>query len=393
VDYHTRVLGSLSDVPAAAWDELAAACAAPPFMRHAYLLALEQCGCVGARTGWQPRHLVLERGGAPVAACPLYLKSHSYGEYVFDWAWADAHHRHGVAYYPKLLCAIPFTPVPAAKLLARDDAARAALLQALLTHAAQSELSSLHLLFLSEADEQAAREARLLLRHTVQFHWRNREREPYRDFDDFLAAMNADKRKKIRQEERHVRDAGVRFEHRVGREITADDWRFFYRCYERTYLEHGNPPYLNEAFFRRMGEAMPENWLLITAHAGAERIASSLIAIDPPGRRAWGRYWGMAPAAAHVPQLHFAACYYQPLRWCIDNGYAAFEGGAQGEHKMARGLLPVQATSAHWLAHPAFADAVQRYLVREGEGIDAYLRELAERSPMRKPPPCRDGCG
>lgn len=384
MNYHTRVLASLSQVPCTVWDALAAASDAPPFLRHAYLHALEHTGCASAASGWQAEHLLIERDGQPVAACPLYRKVHSYGEYVFDWAWADAYHRHGLPYYPKLLSAVPFTPVPAPKLLAIDDDARAALLDALLAHAREAEVSSLHLLFLCERDAALATARGLLLRTTVQFHWHNRAGERYASFDDFLGALNADKRKKIRQEERYVRDAGIDFEARAGAQITADDWAFFTRCYERTYLEHGNPPYLNEAFFQAVGAALPANWLLITASRHGERIAASLMALDPPRRRAWGRYWGMAPGAPPVPHLHFSACYYQPLRWCIAHGYDAFEGGAQGEHKMARGLLPVPATSAHWLAHPAFADAVQRHLAREGEGVAQYLDHLAAHSPLRR---------
>jgi hypothetical protein len=384
LNYHTRIIRSLSDTPAPAWDALVAASAAPPFMRHAYLHALHESGSACARTGWEPEYLLLERGNELHAACPLYRKHHSYGEYVFDFAWAQAYEQHGLPYYPKLLSAIPFTPVPAAKLLARDDAARAALLQAVLAHAQQSGLSSLHMLWLTDTDATLAARKSLLLRHGVQFHWQNRTGAPYADFEDFLSALNAGKRKKIRQEERYVHSAGVSFELRTGSEISEQDWAFFYQCYSRTYIEHGNPPYLNEAFFQQVGQALPGMWLLIIAMAGSQRVAASLIALDPACKRAYGRYWGMAPHATPVAHLHFAACYYQPLRWCIQQGYAAFEGGAQGEHKMARGLLPVQTSSAHWLAEPAFADAVERYLAREGKGIAAYMDELADRSPMRR---------
>jgi uncharacterized protein len=384
LDYHTRIITTLADVPEHIWDALVTLSSAPPILRHAYLHALHESDSACASTGWEPEFITLWHGNLLAAACPLYRKHHSYGEYVFDFAWADAYARHGLKYYPKLLSAVPFTPVPGTKLLARDDAARNALLDAVLAHAGKSGLSSLHLLWLSDTDRAAAANKGLMLRHGVQFHWQNRQGTNYQSFDDFLAALNAEKRKKIKQQERYVRDAGVSFEYRAGHEISAEDWAFFYQCYSRTYYEHGNAPYLTEAFFSSLSHALPQMWLLITAQQSGRRIAASLIALDSASKRAYGRYWGMAPREPLVPHLHFAACYYQPLRWCIEHGYAAFEGGAQGEHKMARGLLPVQTTSAHWLAEPAFADAVERYLAREGKGMEAYLDELAERSPMKR---------
>lgn len=219
-----------------------------------------------------------------------------------------------------------------------------------------------------------------MLRHTVQFHWQN---TGWPDWDAFLASLQQDKRKKIRQERRKVAEAGVLFRHAEGRAIAPTDWDFFYRCYERTYWEHGNPPYLSRGFFERMASDMPEHWLLFIAERGGQPIASSLIAIDPAHRVAYGRYWG---ALQRVDCLHFEACYYQPLQWCIAQGYQRFEGGAQGEHKMARALLPVKTTSAHWLAHPAFAEAVDRFLEREGEGVEQYLGHLAARNPLKAEP-------
>ena len=384
-DYVTRVFESPARVPAAAWDALLEREADPsPFLRHAYVAALHESGCARPAAGWQPRFVTLWRGETLEAACPLYLKNHSYGEYVFDWAWANAYEQHGLSYYPKALVAVPFTPVPGARLLARDDAARAALLQALLRFAQEEDLSSLHLLFLLPPDVRACEAAGLMLRHTVQFHWAGLSGDAggWRDFEHFLASLQQDKRKKIRQERRKVAEAGVVFRHAQGADIAESDWDFFYRCYERTYLEHGNPPYLNRAFFARMARDMPENWLLFVAERDGRPLASSLIGLDPGRGVAYGRYWG---ALERVDCLHFEACYYQPLQWCIEHGYRRFEGGAQGEHKMARALLPVRTTSAHWLAHPAFADAVQRFLAREGEGIDSYLEQLAHRSPLRAP--------
>jgi predicted N-acyltransferase len=231
-----------------------------------------------------------------------------------------------------------------------------------------------------------------MLRHTVQFHWTN-SAPGYADFDAFLATMAQDKRKKIRQERRKVAEAGAVFRWSRGTDISTADWDFFYRCYERTYLEHGNAPYLSRDFFVRMQAQMAGNWLLFIAERDGRGIASSLIAlsseaatnnggVQPPV--AYGRYWG---ALERVDCLHFEACYYQPLAWCIAHGYQRFEGGAQGEHKMARALLPVKTTSAHWLAHPAFADAVARFLEREGAGIENYIEDLQQRSPFREEAP------
>jgi predicted N-acyltransferase len=373
-----RIHGAASEIDAAAWDSLLAAQAAPsPFMRHAYLDAMEQSDSASPRSGWAPRFLTLWRGRELMAACPMYLKGHSYGEYVFDWAWANAYQQHGLAYYPKAVVAVPFTPVPGTRLLARDAASRALLVQALLAWCREEELSSLHLLFGADEDIEACADAGLMLRHTVQFHWKN---VGWKDFDAFLASLSHDKRKKIRQERRKVHDAGVRFRWSRGADIREADWDFFYRCYARTYREHGNPPYLKPEFFGRMAEDMPEAWLLFIAERGGKPIASSLIALSDDASVAYGRYWG---ALERVDCLHFEACYYQPLAWCIDHGVQRFEGGAQGEHKMARALMPAKTTSAHWLAHPAFADAVERFLEREDEGIANYLDHLGERSPFR----------
>ena len=420
-----RVLASPLEVDATAWNALLALQSHPtPFMRHEYLAALHESESAVPHTGWTPRFMTLWEGDLLVAACPLYLKSHSYGEYVFDWAWASAYEQHGVPYYPKAVVAVPFTPVPGTRLMARDAAARQGLVQALCQWCEDEGISSLHVLFASDDDVLTGAREGLMLRHTVQFHWKNVAPTlgtggfllptesvlaaveshcdsgsaaagtlAYRDFDDFLAHLTQEKRKKFRQERRRVAEAGVTFRWALGADITADDWNFFYRCYERTYLEHGNPPYLTRAFFQQMADRMPEHWLLFIAEREGRPIASSLIAISAQpssargqyhskyaGCTAYGRYWG---ALERVDCLHFEACYYQPLAWCIAHGVQRFEGGAQGEHKMARALLPVPATSMHWLAHPAFADAVDRFLAREGAGVEQYLDHLQARSPFR----------
>jgi len=380
-DYVIRVIDHPAAINAAHWNALLRSQAAPtPFMRHEYLNALHESASAIDDTGWLPQYLVVEHGNELIAACPLYLKDHSYGEYVFDWAWADAYQRHGLAYYPKLLCAVPFTPVPGARLLARDTASRELLLHAMSQVARDAKLSSAHVLFLNDADREAAINAGWMMRSTVQFHWTNREPEPYADFADYLSSLQREKRKKIQQERRRVTESGIRLTTHAASELTERDWEFFYRCYTLTYRAHYSTPYLTRDFFRRMASTMPEHWVLFVAWRGDSRVASSLIAIDAEQGAAFGRYWG---AVEHIPFLHFEACYYQPLQWCIANGMKRFEGGAQGEHKMARGLLPVQTWSAHWLAQPQFARAVADFLEREGKGVENYLDELNERRPFK----------
>ena len=368
-----RILDSLASVDPQRWDALAGA---NPTLAHAFLDSLHASGCATERTGWAPRYLTLWEGERLEGAVPLYVKSHSRGEYVFDRAWADAYERHGLVYYPKLVCAVPFTPATGARLLADDDATRARLAAALLESARASDVSSLHVLFPDTAGARALREAGMLERSGVQFHWRN---AGYATFDDFLGALSHDKRKKIRQERRRVAEAGVRLRRATGREASAADWDFFTQCYRRTYREHRSTPYLNREFFGMLAERMPDNLLLVLAEREGRHIAA---AMDLYGAGVlYGRYWG---AVEHVPGLHFEACYYQALEFCIERGIALFEGGAQGEHKHARGFLPEATRSFHWLAHPAFERAIDDYLAREGAHISEYIDELTERTPFRK---------
>ena len=384
LDYVIREHTSPLEVNSAAWNALLALQSQPsPFLRHEYLAAMHQSGSASPETGWTPRFITLWLGDELQAACPLYLKDHSYGEFVFDHSWANAYQQHGLPYYPKALIAPPFTPVPGSRLLARDADSRQILLKAVIAWCEKHELSSLHLLFCSDEDVEICKAEKFMLRHTVQFHWTN---STYSSFDDFLSTLAQDKRKKIRAERRKVAEAGVSFRWSLGTDISDADWDFFYRCYERTYWEHGNAPYLSRDFFKQMQTTMPENWLLFTAEREGQPIATSLVAVQSINipatakKIAYGRYWG---ALERVDCLHFEACYYQPIEWCIQHGYYRFEGGAQGEHKMARALLPIKATSAHWLAHPAFSDAVQRFLDREGQGIENYMEDLGRRSPLK----------
>jgi len=432
-DYVIRVLNSPQAIDAVQWNKLLAlqepASELNPFMRHEYLAAMQASGSAVPNTGWTPHFIALYNGTELVGVCALYLKSHSYGEYVFDWAWANAYQQHGLAYYPKALVASPFTPAPGPRLLAKDADTRVQLVKALIAWCESEKLSSLHVLFGSDADIAACAEAGLMLRHTVQFHWKNvaptlvaartalppegavlarggpslqtaaptpvaaRTALPptqtqFKDFEDFLGSLNQEKRKKIRQERRKVSEAGVVFRAIRGADMSSADWDFFYRCYERTYLEHGNAPYLSRNFFVHMASQMPENWLMFVAEREGLPMACSLIALSTGGqdgqKTAYGRYWG---ALERVDCLHFEACYYQPLQWCIAHGFDSFEGGAQGEHKMARALLPVKTTSAHWLAHPSFADAIERFLAREEEGIAGYMQALERRNPFKPATP------
>jgi hypothetical protein len=365
-----QVVESLAGVDPAEWNQLAGP---QPFVRHEFLSALIETGCAAGRSGWLPQFLLMRRAGALAAAMPLFVKSHSYGEYVFDWAWADAHERNGVEYYPKLLCAIPFTPVRGRRLLAAGDAQRRALIAAALDLAQQT--SSLHVLFPGAEEAQLLQEQGMMLRRTVQFHWRN---EGYADFDAFLARMNHARRKNIRQERRRVREAGVGFRWLEGAAIERRHWEFFNRCYRTTYAAHRSSPYLSLQFFQRLGSTLAPNVVMVLAERDARPLAASLLLRDET--TLYGRYWG---AAEHVPLLHFECCYYQAIEFAIARGLALFEGGAQGEHKIFRGLLPVETLSAHWLAHPRFARAVQQFLEREGTGIERYVDELCEHSPFK----------
>ncbi|AMO99526.1 acetyltransferase domain protein [Collimonas arenae] len=376
----TRIISSLSEVGQAAWDGLLALQAdANPFLSFAFLHALHESGSASEKSGWQPQYLTLwddaEQPPQLIAALPLYVKFHSYGEYVFDWAWADAYERNGFDYYPKLLSAIPFTPVTGGRLLARDDQARAALITVLQSLRKDTQTSSTHILYPPADQASALQEAGFMLRSGVQFHWLN---AGYADFAAFLVTLERKKRKNILAERRKVAEAGVRFRHVRGEDATEEDWIFFNRCYRRTYTAHHSTPYLNLDFFLRIAAGMPHNLLLIIAERDGQPIASSLLVYT--GQTLYGRYWG---AIEEVPCLHFETAYYQPLEFCIAQKIACFEGGAQGEHKMARGFLPQKTWSAHWLAHPGFADAVADFLKQEAHGINNYMDELNDRNPFR----------
>ena len=378
--YRLEIIEKLSEVPAADWNTLLPSDASP-FIKHAFLNSLEETACVGGNTGWQVAHLGLYKEERLVGAMPLYLKQHSYGEFVFDWSWAQAYEQQGMQYYPKALCAIPFTPVQGSRILfAPDQPAgeiQSRLLKGLKALVVQNHLSSAHILFPLGDQIQAITDQDFLLRDSVQFHWQN---QGFTSFEQFLSALTMKRRKNIRRERDQVAKEHISFRHIPGQLASNADWEFFYRCYANTYLEHHSSPYLNEDFFKLLCERMPENLHLIIAQRNNRPIAASLLVVDTISSKAYGRYWG---AIEHVPLLHFETAYYQAIEYCIEYGIQTFEGGAQGEHKMARGFLPTTIHSAHFIADPRFAKAVKHFLEREHQGIGAYVDELAEHSPLK----------
>jgi len=370
-----RQLDSLDAIAAAAWD--ACFLEAGPFIRHAYLAALERHGCVGPQTGWTPCHALLEdAAGAPLAAAPLYLKTHSYGEFVFDFAWAEASRRLGRRYYPKLLCAVPFTPVSGARLGARDTASRAALAAALRALPERSGLSSLHALFLSDDDAAALGAAGCVERNDVQFHWRN---AGYEDFAAFLATLTHDKRKKILRERRRIAEAGLQHRWESGDALSEAQWAEVYALYAHTYHERGQEPYLTLEFFLDYGRQPGTPVRLVSGFDGDQRVAVAITVQH--GDTLYGRHWG---AAAHYHSLHFETCYYQGIEYCIDQRLQHFDAGAQGGHKLARGFAPELTRSAHWLSEPVLADAVARALHRERALVREHGLALTAHSPYRR---------
>ncbi len=379
-EFETKIIDTLDGISVTAWNALAGD---DPFLRHEFFSAMHETGCASRKTGWLPQFITLWEGSSLRGALPLYLKSHSYGEYVFDWAWADAYRRCGYAYYPKLLSAIPFSPVTGRRLMAQTPEHRALLISAVLKMAkdrnAETGVSSFHCLFPQENEAREMEEAGMILRQGIQFYWKNRLGGGYENFEAFLEGMSHGKRKNIRQERRKVHAAGIRFHWLTGDDASNDHWRFFVDCYNRTYRDHHSTPYLDLEFFIRLGESMPQNVLLILALRDNQPIAASLNLHN--SHTLYGRYWG---TTEFVPGLHFETCYYQAIEFCIAHRFALFEGGAQGEHKLARGFLPVRTWSAHWLAHPQFAAAIGNYLEREAQDVSHYLNELNESSPFRK---------
>ena len=342
-----------------------------PFLGHAFLAALEDTGCVGPASGWMPRHLLVRDGARLTAAVPLYEKSHSWGEFVFDFRWAEASHRAGIAWYPKLVAAVPYTPVTGPRLLIERGANATARLEVArrlmdLVQATGAPVAQVN--FTTAEDQAALEQVGFMRRHDCRFLWRNRG---YRDFADFLDRFRSDKRKKARRERRRVEEQGVEFETLAGERIDDELWRTLFGFSERTFLRHGNDHYLTAGFFARVARAAPGSVVVKLARQHGEPVGAAIFFQD--GQRLYGRYWGADRA---IDCLHFEACYYQGIEWCIERGLEEFDPGTQGEHKLARGFEPTLTRSAHWIAHPGLAGGIERWLEREREAVDQYI-ELA----------------
>ena len=379
-DLTATVHASTASVPAAIWNGLVPGTAGRPdnpFLDHAFFLALEQSGSATRRTGWQPQHIVLSTAaGTPVGLMPLFLKSHSQGEYVFDHGWADAFQRAGGEYYPKLQSAVPFTPVTAPKLLAHDDDTRRALLRSAESLATQNGYSSVHATFVPEEDAELARLAGWLLRNDTQFHWYN---QGFASFDDFLGTLSSRHRKVTRRERRDALADGLTVKWLTGADLTEAVWDAFFAFYQDTGNRKWGRPYLTRSFFSLLSQAMADRILLMFAYDGDEPVAGTLSLVGKD--RVYGRYWG---ATREVPFLHFELCYYQAIDYAIAHGLPVVEAGAQGEHKLARGYVPAITRSIHWIGHPGLRHAVADFLDQERAAVQREQRLLDGYAPFRK---------
>lgn len=373
-----RIIPQLNDIPAVQWDALSGA-RDNPFLSHAFLAGLEIHGCVGPQWGWYPQHLGLFEQDRLVGAVPMYRKTNSYGELVFDHAWADAYRRAGLDYYPKLVVAVPYSPVTGGRILLADglerEAAAAQLIQGARQLAEEQQLSSLHWLFPHQDDLALLSSQGMLPRLGTQFHWHN---HGYADFDDYLGQFSSAKRKKLKRERRRVSEQGISIEVLHGGEISPGQWQIFHEFYRDTFDKRGGYPTLNEGFFRHLGAQLPNNVVLMLASYQGEYVAGALSLRS--AETLYGRHWG---CKADFHSLHFELCYYQGLDYCIRHGLQRFEPGAQGEHKVSRGFEPSPVWSAHWLAHPGFAEAVNGYLQQEQTMMRRYMQELREHLPFK----------
>jgi len=369
-------LTTLGAIEAAAWNALAGD---SPFLKHEFLHALEQSGCVGEGTTWRPCYLVARDEQGLAGALPLFIKYDSHGEFVFDWSWADAYERSGRNYYPKLVSAVPFTPATGRRLLLRDaqqaDVA-GQLVEAARATAHELGASSLHVLFPTEPERELLASCGFLTRKSCQFHWAN---DGYGSFDEFLGRFSADKRKKVKRERRRVAEAGIAFEQLRGNELTPADWDATFEFYSRTFWRRGREPYLNREFFAAIAAAMPDNLLVVLARHRGVPIAAAICFRS--STTLYGRYWG---SGADFHSLHFETCYYQGIDYCIREGLARFEPGTQGEHKVARGFVPQPTGSCHWLRDAEFHRAVGSFLAREVRHVDAYMDEVGDHVPYRQ---------
>ncbi|MFT5572896.1 MAG: putative N-acyltransferase [Cryomorphaceae bacterium] len=368
---------SLSEINAEQWNSMLSD--NNPFMRHEFLLGLEQTSCVCQTAGWEPSHIAGYENGALVAAMPCYIKSHSYGEYIFDWSWADAHHRHGLEYYPKLSNAIPFTPASGERWLIAPCVDKAKITKALFdtvkTLMADRDLSSFHSLFLNAEQCGTLDTSEYLIRHSTQFHWQNRE---YRNFDDFLARMSSKKRKNINRERRRVRESGVTYRWLSGKDLDQQAVNTMYSFYSRTIAYYGAQSYLNKDFYQHLADNVSEQTLFLFAYFEDQVIAGGLY--FKSDNALYGRYWG---ALNNFHSVHFETCYYQAIDWCIKNGYQRFEAGAQGEHKLARGLEPTTTYSAHLIRNPQFHHAIDEFVQNEQDHISQYNNVMQSHSPFK----------
>lgn len=371
-------LPSLGDIDAPEWDGLAGG--DYPFLTHHFLYGLEKTGCTNAKSGWQPCHAILRDGEQAVAIMPQYLKSHSYGEYVFDWAWADAWRRSGLDYYPKLVGAIPFTPATGPRICVAPgmdtDTAHRALISGIQQLADRQHISSWHLLFPEESVAKSLASENIHLRVATQFHWFN---EGFDSFDDFLTTFSSRKRKSLRRERRRISEQGLTLKTRVGREIGEAEWDYFYRFYQLTYAKRsGHGGYLNREFFTETAAGMGQQVIMVLAYLGAQPVAGALYFRSKD--TLFGRYWG---AEQDFDCLHFEACYYQGIEYCIANGLQRFDPGAQGEHKIQRGFRPVKTFSNHWIADRQLSAAVADFTRQEQTHIDSYMLQAAELLPFK----------
>ena len=373
-----KQIHSMAEVDGAVWNRLAGQ--AYPFLRHEFLLALEQSGSVCERTGWIPAHLLVMNADELVAFMPLYLKQHSWGEYVFDHQWAEAYQQHGVDYYPKWLTAIPLTPCQGSRLVMQEAIDPLEVMHTVLEfikqRSEQLDISSWHCLFLDVQQLEQLRSLGLAIREGVQFHWFNRD---YRDFNDFLSTLNASKRKMLKRERRRVSEQGVSLLRIAGNEVSEQQWQVFFQFYALTYVKKGGQPYLNLAFFQQIAATMGEQLLMVLAMKDGKPVAAALSFVGAD--TLYGRYWG---CYEEYNSLHFETCYYQGLDYCIEHGLQRFDSGAQGEHKIARGFEPITTYSGHWIKDAQFAKAIELFLIREQHAMRQYKQDAAAYLPFRE---------
>lgn len=379
--YRSEIVGSLASVDGAEWNRIAGE--RNPFVRHEFLSALEAHGCACSETGWSPCHVLLYRGERLVGAVPMYAKSHSYGEFVFDWSWADAYARAGLEYYPKLVVSIPFTPAAGPRLLhERTDADPEVpdlLVETAIAFARHAEVPTLHWLFTDDEDSERLSQREHLIRSGCQFHWRN---PGFRDFQDYLDAFTSKRRKAIRRERREAAAAPVEIEVREGTEMGEEHWAAYHALYASTYERKYGYPFLTRDFFLAVGETMTEGVLVVLARRASRYVAGAHFFRD--ASMLYGRNWG---CFEFHPFLHFEMCYYRAIEYCIAQRLDGFEAGAQGEHKILRGFMPVLTRSAHWVRHDAFRKAIEDFLVREDRGVRTYISEMQSHSPFRRAHP------